>query len=278
MKVAIAQIPIRMGNKRENVKNTIKALEEAGDMGSDLCILPECCISGWLSPKARAHAESLSGETISKWRTFSKRFSMNMVAGFEELFQGKVYNSAILMDRKGEIVSVHRKINELDLARCIYSCGTSLNLTQIDGVPVGVNICADNWTSDAAAVLFSMGAKVLISPCAWAVERGKEIENLNWIRSRYRAVIRKAPLFVLTANGVGEVTEGPWKGKILQGNSLAFDPKGKTLFQAGTDKGVHFLEIPVGKSAASEGRAGSPLHAATMAQKNTPPISGSYSF
>ena len=47
----------------------------------------------------------------------------------------------------------------------------------------------------------------------------------RWLASSIRA-----------PNGVGSVTEGPWKGRILQGNSLVTGPNGDALLQGPTNQ------------------------------------------
>jgi predicted amidohydrolase len=38
----------------------------------------------------------------------------------------------------------------------------------------------------------------------------------------------------VAANGVGPVTQGPWKGRVLQGNSLVVGPDGRKLLEGPT--------------------------------------------
>jgi predicted amidohydrolase len=84
--------------------------------------------------------------------------------------------------------------------------------------------------------LYLMGAEIIFSPCAWAIEPGGEARNIRWIGNIYRQRTRGKRLYIVSANGVGRVTQGPWRGKILQGNSLVFGPGGHKLLQGPTNQ------------------------------------------
>jgi predicted amidohydrolase len=244
MKIGIAQIEIVFGDKAGNRWRLRDAIVRAGEARCDLCLLPETPLSGWTSHRARRHAEKIPGSITAEWSRLAKLFSMNLVGGIEELSGKNVFNSAVVINRHGRIVSVHRKINELEMARKYYAAGRDIHLTEIDGESAGVNICADNWTPHSAGVLQAMGARMLFSPCAWAVEPGSEKTNLAWIKARYREVVRAAPLWIITSNGCGRLRTGPWKGRNLQGNSLVIDPTGRTFFQATSASGLFIVELP----------------------------------
>jgi predicted amidohydrolase len=90
-----------------------------------------------------------------------------------------------------------------------------------------------------------MGARLIFSPSAWAVEPGGETTNLQWITETYRQRIGGRDLVIAAPNGVGRVTEGPWKGKILQGNSLVVGPGGSVLAEGPTSgAGLVCCELP----------------------------------
>ena len=52
-------------------------------------------------------------------------------------------------------------------------------------------------------------------------------------------------------SGVGELTEGPWRGMVLQGNSLAYGPGGEQLCRGKTNE-EELLLVDVFPSAAGK--------------------------
>jgi predicted amidohydrolase len=154
---------------------------------------------------------------------------MAVVAGMEEREGEKVYNCAVFIGKDGKILRKHRKINELDIAK-VYSKGDSLGVFDFEGIKTGLDICADSWGPEITDTLYLMGARLIFSPSAWAVQPGKEQPNIQWISNTYRKRTKNRNLTIVTADSVGPVTDGPWKGRILQGESL-ITRRGKTLLQ-----------------------------------------------
>jgi predicted amidohydrolase len=228
-KLGVAQIPVVMGDKKANVAAIGAAVAEAGRARCDAVVLPECALAGWLSPLARTAAEPIPGPLTRRLSSLARRWKLAVAAGLEERADGRIYNSAVLIDRDGRLRLLHRKINELELGRELYGRGDRLGVADLDGLRVGLTICADSWTPAATDALHLMGARVILSPCAWAVEPGGEETNLAWISETYRERTRGKELFLVGANGSGEVTQGPWKGRILQGNSLIMGPDGRRV-------------------------------------------------
>ena len=220
LKIGLGQIPIEMGRMRANLAAILAMIGEAAAQGCDVLALPECCLAGWLSPAAETIAERIPGAFTRKLCGLAREHGMAIVLGLEERADGQVFNSAVFIDETGRILLRHRKINELAEGRALYGPGTLLQVVEWRGRTVGLSICADSWRPEITDALCLMGANLIVSPSAWAVERGGEATNLAWITETYRQRISQRELHIVAPNGVGLVTEGPWKGRVLQGNSL----------------------------------------------------------
>jgi predicted amidohydrolase len=236
LKVGLGQIHLEMGDKDANVTELFHAVDEAAKAGCDVLVLPECPLAGWLSPSARNAAEQIPGPLTHRFVEAARKHQMAIVTGIEEREGSRVYNSAVFIDRHGEILARHRKINELEIGLEVYSRGTALSVFSFEGRTVALNICADSWTPVMTDALYEMGARILFSPCAWAVEAGGEATNVAWIRETYRQRAAGRELYIVSANGVGDVTQGPWKGRVLQGNSLVTGPDGEALLKGPTNE------------------------------------------
>jgi predicted amidohydrolase len=234
--VGLGQVRVSMGDKKANVAELFHAVEEAARARCDVLALPECSLAGWLSSSARSAAEVIPGPLTQKFKEAAKRHKMAIIAGLEEREGGRLYNSAVMLDRDGEILARHRKINELEIGLEVYSRGTSLNTFDFEGRPLALDICADSWTPVLTDALYDMGARVIFSPSAWAVEPGGEATNIAWIRETYRQRTAGRDLYIIAPNGVGQITEGPWKGRVLQGNSLVTGPNGEALLKGPTNE------------------------------------------
>ncbi len=112
-----------------------------------------------------------------------------MIAGLTELDGDKVFNSAILVSARGEILATHHKItppfslpfpgvHELTIGHEIYDLGRSLSVTDTALGATGLNICADNFPRSKALgrAFGQMGSELILSPCAWAVDADHDNE------------------------------------------------------------------------------------------------------
>lgn len=232
--VGLGQVRVKMGDKEANVAELLRTLEEAARAQCDLVVFPECSLAGWLSSSARSAAEVVPGNLTRMFGEAAKRHHLAIIAGIEEREGTRVYNSAVMVDADGEILARHRKINELEIASELYSRGTTLGVFPFEGRTMALSICADSWTPPLTDALYDMGARVIVSPSAWAVEPGGEATNISWIRETYRQRAAGRDLYIISPNGVGAVSEGPWKGRVLQGNSLVTGPNGEPLLKGPT--------------------------------------------
>lgn len=230
-KVAVAQIPLVMGDKKANLRSIFDAIGEAGRRRCDIVALPECSLAGWLSRAAQKAAEPVPGPFTARLSEAARRHRMAIVAGFEEAEDGRIYNSAVLVGPDGKLLARHRKINELEIGLHVYTAGTSLNVVDLRGRRVALSICADSWIPEITDALYMMGARLIFSPCAWAISPGGEECNIAWIRQTYAARAKDKDVVIVSPDSVGRVTEGPWRGRILQGNSLVTGPNGRILLQ-----------------------------------------------
>jgi predicted amidohydrolase len=231
LRIGLAQVPVKMGDKRANLRTLFAYLDRAARAKCDVAAFPECSLAGWMSPAAKAAAETIPGPLTAAIGEEARRRRMAVVVGLEEREGSRIYNTAVFIDRDGRVAARHRKVNELEMGLAVYSRGESLGVFQFEGRAVALHICADSWVPEVTDALYLMGARMIFSPSAWAIQPGGESCNIHWIRDTYAARTRGKDLIVVSPNGVGKVTQGPWRGRILQGNSLVTGPDGRHVLQ-----------------------------------------------
>ncbi|HPD14927.1 MAG TPA: carbon-nitrogen hydrolase family protein [Planctomycetota bacterium] len=229
MRVGIVQMRVETGEKEANLERALVGIAEAAEQRADVVVLPECLDLGWLCGRARELAEPVPGTLSRRLAEAARAHGVYLCAGFTEQAGESFYNSALLFDRMGRLILKHRKINELEVGLRTYSRGSELRVADTEFGRIGVNICADNWVPFIDQTLACMGARVVLSPCAWACEPRKEAANSKAIRERFKKRTTESPIFLVGANSVGELTDGPWKGRILHGRSLVYGPGGREL-------------------------------------------------
>jgi hypothetical protein len=101
--VKVAAICIGFGGKHdEKLKLAIEHLHTAGRNGVDIACLPE--------EFAGTIAEPVPGPTTDEVAKLAKQYNMYVICPIREQAGDRQYNTAVLIDRKGEIAGYYRKI------------------------------------------------------------------------------------------------------------------------------------------------------------------------
>jgi predicted amidohydrolase len=101
--VKVAAICIGFGGEHDvKLKMAIEHLHTAGKNGVDIACLPE--------EFAGTKAEPVDGPTTEAVAELAKQYNMYVICPIREQAGDKQYNTAVLIDRKGEIAGYYRKI------------------------------------------------------------------------------------------------------------------------------------------------------------------------
>ena len=274
------QMRVDAGKARLNLDRAVNAIGEAKNRQADVVLLPEALNLGWTHPSA-LNTNQLQmipgGQDFRRLRAAASKNSIYVCAGLIEHTSTGVFNSAVLISPTGQLLTRHRKIFELDIGRRYYKCGCSLNVVETPLATFGVMICADGFAPGEALTkaLGVMGADVVLSPCAWAVEKSFDSRTTRygefWERV-YAPVAKEYCLWIAAASNVGSIPAGPWKGRQCIGNSLVVGPTGKTVLEGpfGPDaETLLMVEIsPVGRC--SQGSIVRPASYRVPANSNSP--------
>ncbi len=237
-KLAVAQMHVVVGALDANLEHAGEMIAEAAEHGAQLVLLPEAMDLGWTDPTALTMAEPVpAGKSAQLLSSMAKKYQIYICSGLTEKDGEKVYNSAVLIDPTGEVILLHRKINELDIGHAYYALGQSLQVVQTDLGSIGVMICADASTGkhEIPRALSYMGADVILSPSAWAVPADhNNIDNPyggTWWRA-YKPVAKDFRVWIASCSNVGWMTGGPWQGWKAIGCSMVIGPGGNEVLNA----------------------------------------------
>ena len=233
-RLAMAQMRVEWGGAERNLAHATDLVGEGAAQGCAVVVLPECLDMGWTHPDAAALALPIPGPRSEALGGAARRHGVWVVAGLTERDGPLTYNAAVLISPDGQVVLKHRKINVLDIALPYYAIGDRLGVAATPFGTVGVDICADNFKSclDLATSLGRMGARMILSPCAWAVDADhdnvREPYGAMW-RESYGQMARLFDMPVVGVSNVGHIKGGPWQGRQCIGCSLAVGREGQVL-------------------------------------------------
>jgi formamidase len=164
-------------------------------------------------------AEPIPGPTtdrIGKLAATAKRW---IAAGslLERADEG-IFNTAVVFSPTGELVARHRKIVPWAPFEKTVP-GGALTVFDIPGKGrVGLMICYEGWFPEIARGLALKGAELIVQPSLTTTpDRAEEL-----VLARSHAIVNQC--FVVNVNGVATIGGG---------SSIAVDPEGRVLFEAG---------------------------------------------
>lgn len=236
-KLAMVQMEVNAGKPEINLQRAGERITEAASNGAVIALLPEAMDLGWTDPTAKTMAYAIpDGKTCKVLRKAAKDNQIFVCAGIIEKDGENTYNSAVIINPKGEVILKHRKLNELDIAHDLYDQGDRLNVVHTPIGTLGLYICADGTARGNCLTnaLGYMGADIILSPSAWAVPPGYDNKATpygdTW-RNVYEPASRRFDMWIIGVSNVGKIEAGPWKDWDCIGCSMAYAPGGKEVLQ-----------------------------------------------
>jgi predicted amidohydrolase len=205
-----------------NVKHTIDLLKKCAADKVDVAVFPECSVSGYfadyipkLSPKdlSRAEAELCAAcKTLHLWA----------VVGSPVRADGRLYNSALVIDDQGK---VRERYHKVQLAESWPDPGDHLSVFRVKGVPCSVIVCHDERYPELVRLPVLAGARLIFylsheSPLA--AER-----KIGPYRAQIQARAVENTVFVAHANAPAN-TDATGS----HGQSRLIDPEGNLIGEA----------------------------------------------
>ena len=236
-KVAACQIKCIDGDREGNFERIEKALQQLEN--ANIACFPECSLLGWLNPKAHQLANTIPGPDSERLCSLAKKYNIIISVGLAEKEGNKLYDSAVLLDNKGDIILKHRKINLITIVmnpdepeitmKTPYTPGDGVSVVTTRFGRIGMLICADTFKGNILKQMREKKPDLLIIPYGWAEKREKWPDHGKKMERLVKRVARKVNASVIGTDLVGEITSSPWKGYIYGGQSVIADKTGEIL-------------------------------------------------
>jgi beta-ureidopropionase len=223
IRVAVAQTAPIVGEVAANVDaaaDTIGSL--AGS--ADIVVFPELFTTGYRR-EGMDHAVLAEpipdGPSIRRLAAAAAAGGVAVVGTVLEEADGRVYDTAIVIDTDGRVAGRYRKSHLYPAERAFFAAGDSLEVIEAGGIHIGLAICFEHAFPEIFTELAIAGAELIAIPSAVPVG----YEYLLELRTRARA--QDNQLYVAAANLVGHDGETDWCG-----HSMIVDPRGELLASA----------------------------------------------
>jgi predicted amidohydrolase len=161
LSTALAQLRPALRDTSQNLETMRRVVGEHAD--ADLIVFPELFLSGYTTSKPEELALDLEGSEVGAIVRLARENSTAVIFGAPERASVGVANSAICVDRYGNIVGTYRKTHLFGSERDAYVAGSELLIVDLDGVRAGIMICFDVEFPEVARSLVKAGANLLVT-------------------------------------------------------------------------------------------------------------------
>ena len=249
MRAALIQMSVT-ADKRKNIEAACQHIREAAEAGADFAVLPEMFCCPYDNGCFRAYGEEEGGPAQKALSAAAAELGVYVVGGsLPELFQGRVYNTSYVYGRDGRQIARHRKVHLFDIdvkggqrfrESDVLSPGNQITTFQTEFGLMGLCICFDLRFEELARCMCLRGAQALFVPAAFNMTTGPAHWELLF---RQRAVDNQC--FTL---GISPARDEA-AAYHAYGHSIAADPWGSVLCQAGAEEAILYAELDLGRVA-----------------------------
>jgi predicted amidohydrolase len=221
MRVAVAQVEPKLGEKEHNLAMCFARLEEAAVAGAELAVFPECAIPGYMwdsAEEALPYAEEIPGPTTEAFERECARLNIHAITGLLERDNGTLYNAAILVGPEG-LIGSYRKTHLpfLGVDRFVTP-GDEFKVFDTAIGKIGLIICYDLRFPEVTRTLALAGADIVALPTNFPMAARLQCEIIAPARAAENRI------YLLVANRVGTERTGEFCGR-----SQIVDPFGNRL-------------------------------------------------
>lgn len=231
-KVALAQFPCKIGNKRHNIKKMAKYAQQAKKQKAAIIIYPEMSLTGYTTRDLTYElAEEIPGPATEKIEKIAQKENLYIIYGTPEHSEkGKaiLYNTAVLIGPEG-YVGKYRKMylptHSVFEEKRYFRPGYQTPVFETALGKIGIIICYDIFFPETTRALRLQGAKFIICISASPAVRKKFFEILT----AARAIENTSFLAYVNLVGIED-------GLQFWGGSRLISPSGHIITQAKYDE------------------------------------------
>ncbi len=257
LRIAMAQVSVRVGDLRGNLEKLAAWASRARDAGADIITFPELAICGYPPEDLLLKPWFLEDNRAALLEMACRTQGITAIVGFADHERGQTYNAAALIHDAG-IVDVYHKIELPNYGvfdeKRYFKSGDSCVVFQINGSRFSIAVCEDIWIRDSrtekCAIENSVTAVLAISASPF---HSQKLALRREIISRFSGSTDTTVFFNNLVGGQDEL--------VFDGGSMVVDSRGQVLSSAlRFEEDLLLFDFPVD---------GSPLEVLETGQEST---------
>ena len=244
-KIALVQMTSTIDRQR-NLNTAFSYIEKAAEKNAELVAFPENFLFLGDKKHYMDAAEAIPGPLVESFQKKARDSEISILMGsiHERIPDNpqKAYNTSILIDKTGEILSTYRKIHlfDVDLKNVklmeseIIEPGNKVVVCDHNIGKIGLTICYDIRFPNLYQKLSKAAALVIFVPAAFTVPTGK-VHWLNLLRTR--AIANQVYIAAPAQFGTHSSTRASF------GSSVIIDPWGDVVSILEEGEGIIFGDL-----------------------------------
>jgi predicted amidohydrolase len=269
MRAALLQLT-SSDDPEANIPATLALVAEAAARGAELVATPEVtnCVSADRARQRAVLRPEADDPTLDALRGAARDHGLHLLIGSLALRtddpSGRLANRSFLLGPDGAVLARYDKIHMFDVdvspeetyrESAGYRPGDRAVLARTPLGQIGMTVCYDIRFPALHRRLAQAGGEILSVPAAFSPVTGAA----HWeVLLRARAI--ETGCFVLAPAQTGTHAATAGRARRSHGHSMAVAPWGEVLLDAGTEPGVHLVEIDLAEVARARARVPSLSH------------------
>lgn len=233
-KVKVGTVYLRPKNSspENNLKLFCEQIDGSGKLGLDIVCLGEVITLVGTGCSVKDCAEPIPGPATRRLSDAARKNNIWVVAGLTERDGDTVYNTAVLLDRRGQLAGKYRKVHlPREEWKKGITPGDSYPVFQTDFGTIAIQICYDWFFPEPEAIFALKGAEIIFAP-TWGNTLPDEDGRVDG-ESVFRVRARDNGVYMVPST--------------YDGDSLIIDPMGRILASSKGKSGVFWAEIDLNK-------------------------------
>lgn len=227
LRIAIAQVNLMVGDVAGNARKVIEtALRARDELVAQAVVFPELTLTGYPPEDLLMRRGLIRAVDAALAEILTEVHGIDVILGYPEHNEAGLFNAAALL-RDGQTIAVYHKsrlpnYSVFDEKR-YFMQGSEPCVVEIAGVPVGLSICEDIWSSSVTLAARDAGARLILNLNASPFDTDKGRERELVLRQR----VQEVGVPIVYINLVGGQDE-----LVFDGESLVMSADGSVCLRA----------------------------------------------
>lgn len=229
-------------------------VRQARDRGASVCLFPEMSVSGFCydTQAAFAAGEPVGGESTAYMVELAQRYGLVLGFGLAARNDRDLLTNAYVFVSPEGCLGHYAKTHIPIAEYAVETPGSAFTVVDVGPARLGVNICFDNWFSEAGRLSYLAGAEVIVAPfyMGGPCEKWTRLATIN-----FPSVAWQNGVYHVTINACGPVDE---KGMRYDGPPilLVYNPLGELECEGDAASGEEQMVVHTLRAATLQQRRG----------------------